>query len=263
MSELRAKLVEYAGVVKIEVADQDDATLQSQIVDAVDKLDDAQFQVLPEELAVWVSEIIKAENAATEPAKEGKAAGEKLATAKKTAKASAAAVKHTSGGRVFNQGSSSYQIYDLVVKKPGMTADEVVAAAQKAGIKSSNLDGRVKDVLKMCSKVKGLSCSGILRCDGDKYFPVPEEELKALRGPEKAEKPAAKPKKAAKKAAEPEAPAETPETQTAEVLDKQPAAADPPLPEGGYPQPPPSPPAPPKPPKPPKPEKGKGKGKKK
>ena len=222
MSEsLREVMLGHAKAVGVEPGELDDAALQTAIIDKIDSLDDAQWKKLPKATIEWSNAILAAEQGKQTTAaaaattvgakvgakKETKAeATTKMVAVKKAAKEKAADVKHTAGGRVFNEGSSSFQIYKLVkdAGDAGITADEAVEAAKKAGIKSTNIDARVRDILKMSSVMKNLTCSGIMKFDGKKYVATSDADLAALR----ASAPAAEPKKPAKtKAAEPAAPA--------------------------------------------------------
>jgi hypothetical protein len=199
-------VVEGAIVLDDEVSDED---LQERILAAVDGLSDPDWKKLgalgPNGVATqqWATAIFKAEAAGKEAAeseepdpkkvKSLEAEKKKAEAAKAAAKKKAAASKK--GGakthyNLFQKGCGSDQIYQIVkaAGTKGITEADVIAAAEKGKIKSTNIAARVKDLLKMCSVKTECHCYGIMTLD-DKglYRATPEKELEKLRKAEAAE----------------------------------------------------------------------------
>ena len=227
---LRDELLVHAKAVGLE----DDPSLsdeqfQSSILAVINDLPDGTqkgkepgtWHGMPVATQDWSNALFEGETGASPDhakADATKAAKEKakVAAAKAAAKKKSADVTHSKGGKLFQKGSSSEAIYNIVKEAmpAGISKDDVVTEAVKRKIKSTNIKARTVDVLKMCTVVKGQSYSGIMKLVDGLYFTTPEDELKALSGGS-----GEKTKADVKVKEEPKAEAKPDEPSTAEATD--------------------------------------------
>jgi hypothetical protein len=194
-------LDKYVKDVGVEIPDGvDDVGIQSLILDAIRSMDDAKWDKLSDETKLWSNELFEGKKPAKlepeKPAAKGatpkKKVGDPLVKAKVDAKKKSVAVKKdVEGGKLFHAGSNSDDIYQIVcgAGDAGISLDDTIKAAEERPIKSTNIPGRVKDILKMCAKMDGLSCSGLMKLENGKYYAVVQDSRSETKKAKDGEKP--------------------------------------------------------------------------
>jgi hypothetical protein len=149
---------EHAGLKAVE--GESEADFQTRILDAIATLPDDEWDKLPDETKVWSNDLEAARKDANKGKKEEKKADpkvkEKKEKAKKTAEEKKAGKKTDYSGEAWKEGSSAQIIYQKLVSlgEKGATPEDL--ASKIKNVESSNLEGRVKTVLR-AAVLRGLA----------------------------------------------------------------------------------------------------------
>jgi len=157
-------LATHAKVVGLKrLKGESDIEFQERILDTIAALPDEKWEELPEETQIWSNELELAKKqeaeAKTKANKKSKGKPKKkkdkaLEEAKKKAKEAASSAIEPRR-KVWAPDTNSGQIYRIMMKtgEKGITIPEAIKQAKKQKVKSTNIEGRVPQILRYSCRI--------------------------------------------------------------------------------------------------------------
>lgn len=152
--------VSFADTLGVEIGDGEERSqTKENLLAAINGLSDDEWKALPDDLKDWDTEMDKAAKAAEDGSGKSDGASKKKKTPKEP-KEKVDPSKPRPDFK-FNAGTSSRQIMDvfesLSAKAEGGGVDvaDIIAGAKAGGVKSKNLDGRVRTTLNYARRPQG------------------------------------------------------------------------------------------------------------